>query len=305
MCVFAMFGATAYGKSSDFRTFSKSLYTMFRTLCLDGWNQIIETVEFEQPQQPVPVKAFFIIYIFVVVYVLIPVFVAAILDGYRTATYMQSRTEQRKLRKKVALDSDNEVTMSIDSILHSLISCATSKHLDHKLDILFDVIDTDEGGGVSFEEMRNGFLKLSGGNSEALSLEEFEAITRGGEYLNECGEVERDGFKQVMGEQLRTYVQRKLAQYIIAVGKEDPSQELIFFALKSLATDSGSLVDFRHNPIAMCLQVQARARAFARPHACTLARMHARTPARPHARTHARTNTRTHNDTKTHTHTEK
>ena len=297
MCVFAMFGATAYQQSSGFSTFTNSLYTMFRTMCLDGWNQIIETVEIEQPQQQVPVKAFFIIYIFVVVYVLIPVFVAAILDGYRTATFIQSRSDQRHLRKKVALDSDNEVTMSIDSILHSLISCATSKHLDHKLDILFDVIDTDEGGGVSFEEMRNGFLKLSGGNSEALSLEEFEAITRGGEYLNECGEVERDAFKQVMGEQLRTYVQRKLAQYIIAVGKEDPSQELIFFALKSLATDSGSLVDFRHNPIAMCLQVQARARAFARPHACTLARMH--------ARTHARTNTRTHNDTKTHTHTEK
>ena len=151
--------------------------------------------------------------------------------------------------------------MSIDSILHSLISCATSKHLDHKLDILFDVIDTDEGGGVSFEEMSNGFLKLSGRNSEALSLEEFEDITRGGEYLNESGEVDRDGFKQVMGEQLRTYVQRKLAQYIIAVGKEDPSQELIFFALKSLATDLSALGDFFHNPIAMCLQVQARTHA--------------------------------------------
>ena len=79
MCVFAMFGATAYQQSSGFSTFTNSLYTMFRTMCLDGWNQIIETVEIEQPQQQVPVKAFFIIYIFVVVYVLIPVFVAAIL----------------------------------------------------------------------------------------------------------------------------------------------------------------------------------------------------------------------------------
>ena len=77
--MFAMFGATAYGKSSSFSTFSNSLYTMFRTLCLDGWNAVVETVESEQPEQPVPVKAFFIIYIFVVVYVLIPVFVAAIL----------------------------------------------------------------------------------------------------------------------------------------------------------------------------------------------------------------------------------
>ena len=276
-----MFGATAYENSSGFSTFTNALYTMFRTMCLDGWNQIIETVEIEQPEQPVPVKAFCIIYIFVVVYVLIPVFVAAILDGYRTATYMQSRSDQRHLRKKVALDSDNEVTMSIDNILHSLISCATSKQLEHKLDILFDVVDTDESGCISFEEMRSGFLKLSGNKSaEVLTLEEFEAITRGGEYLDESGGLNRDSFKLVMGEQLRTYVQRKLAQYILAIGKDDPSQELIFFALKSLATDSGSLFSSRH-PIAMRLQVQARTSI------CT------------HARTHART----HNHTNTHTHT--
>jgi hypothetical protein len=172
--------------------------------------------------------------------------------------------------------------MSIDNILHSLISCATSNHFEHKLDILFDVIDTDESGCVSFEEMRRGFLKLSGGKNSLnlLTLEEFEAITRGGEYLDESGGLNRDSFKLVMSEQLRTYVQRKLAQYILVIGKDDPSQELIFFALKSLATDSGSLFSSRH-PIAMRLQVQARTSI------CT------------HARTHART----HNHTNTHTHT--
>ena len=281
--MFAMFGATAYGNTSGFSTFTMALYTMFRTMCLDGWHQIIQTVEIEQPQQQVPVQAFFIVYIFIVVYVLIPVFVAAILDGYRTATFIQSRSDQRHLRKKVALDSDNEVTMSIDNILHSLISCATSNHLEHKLDILFDVIDTDESGCVSFEEMRIGFLKLSGGKNSLnlLTLEEFEAITRGGEYLDESGGLNRDSFKLVMSEQLRTYVQRKLAQYILAIGKDDPSQELIFSALKSLATDSGSLFSSRH-PIAMRLQVQARTSI------CT------------HARTHARTHTNTHTHTHTH-----
>ena len=138
MCVFAMLGATAYGESSQFSTFSVALYTMFRTMCLDGWALIVEDVEREQPSQQVPVQLFFVSYIFVVVYVLIPVFVAAILDGYRTATYMQTRTDQKKKRQEVTLSDEGELRLSIDPVLHSLISATTQKQLDDKLNVLFD-----------------------------------------------------------------------------------------------------------------------------------------------------------------------
>ena len=224
MCVFAMLGATAYGESSQFSTFSVALYTMFRTMCLDGWALIVEDVEREQPSQQVPVQLFFVSYIFVVVYVLIPVFVAAILDGYRTATYIQTKTEQKKKRQQVSLSDEGEIRLSIDPVLHSLISAATQKQLDDKLNVLFDIVDVDESGLISFEEMKMGFLRIAGGIMGILSMEEYEAITRGGEYLDENGELDRENFKLLMNEQLRAYVQRKLAQYIRAVGKEDPSQ---------------------------------------------------------------------------------
>ena len=114
--------------------------------------------------------------------------------------------------------------MSIDPVLHSLISAATQKQLDDKLNVLFDIVDVDESGLISFEEMKMGFLRIAGGIMGILSMEEYEAITRGGEYLDENGELDRENFKLLMNEQLRAYVQRKLAQYIRAVGKEDPSQ---------------------------------------------------------------------------------
>ena len=200
---------------------------MFRTLCLDGWALLVEDVEREQPEQQVPVQLFFICYIFVVVYVLIPVFVAAILDGYRTATYIQTKTEQKKKRQQVSLSDEGEIRLSIDPVLHSLISAATQKQLDDKLNVLFDIVDVDESGLISFEEMKMGFLRIAGGIMGMLSMEEYEAITRGGEYLDENGELDRENFKLLMNEQLRAYVQRKLAQYIRAVGKEDPSQVLL------------------------------------------------------------------------------
>ena len=218
-----MFGATAYEQSSQFSSFSVALYTMFRTLCLDGWALLVEDVEREQPEQQVPVQLFFICYIFVVVYVLIPVFVAAILDGYRTAAYIQTKAEQKKKRQQVTFD-EGEMKLSIDPVLHSLISATTQKQLDDKLNVLFDIIDVDESGLLNFEEVRSGFLRIAGGVMGTLSMEEYEAITRGGEYLNEMGELDCESFKLVMNEQLRAYVQRKLAQYIRAIGKEDPSQ---------------------------------------------------------------------------------
>ena len=57
-----------------------------------------------------------------------------------------------------------------------------------------------------------------------------------------------------MVEQLRLYAQRKLGQFIQAVGSEDPSQEFMFIALKFLVTDSSALTDFRHHPLALRMQ---------------------------------------------------
>jgi len=227
MCVFAMFGATAYKDASQFSSFSVALYTMFRTMCLDGWALLVEGVDREQPEQQVPVQLFFVTYIFVVVYVLIPVFVAAILDGYRTATFIQTKTDQKQKRQEVTLADEGEMRLSIDPVLHSLISATTQKQLDDKLNVLFDIIDVDESGLISYEELKMGFLRIAGGVMGPLSMEEYEAITRGGEYVNERGELDRENFKLVINEQLRAYVERKLAQYIRAVGKEDPSQVLL------------------------------------------------------------------------------
>ena len=98
MCVFAMFGATAYAGSSRFETFSVALFTMFQVLCLDGWHRIMVDVEDELAQPSFPTAVFFISFIFVVVWVLMPVFVAAILDGYRTASFQLQADDQRCYR---------------------------------------------------------------------------------------------------------------------------------------------------------------------------------------------------------------
>ena len=148
MCVFAMFGATAYARSSRFSTFSDAMFSCFQALCLDGWSLILMDVESEQPDQAVPAKMFFVVYIFCIVYILMPVFVAAILDGYRTASYLQTEETKREKHMSAGRDGTNNLTMAVDPVLQSLCACSTTIHVENKLDLLFDVIDADESGYV-------------------------------------------------------------------------------------------------------------------------------------------------------------
>ena len=237
--MFAMFGATAYEDSPLFSTFSAAMYTMFITLCLDGWNDLVDETESLYPDSTsIPPKLFFICFIFVLVYILVPVFVAAILDGYRTAAYAQVGEQNRANGRKLLEEFDIVPTFSYDAILHGLLACASREQLHERLSVLFQVVDTDESGSVSFNELQVGFRKIIGQTAESLSIDEFEAITGGDAYLDEQGGMDCDNFIRAMEAQLRQYCRRKLSQYMLAIGDEEPGQEMIMFALQLILSDS-------------------------------------------------------------------
>ena len=238
MCVFAMFGATAYQDSPQFATFGDAMYTMFITLCLDGWNDLVETTEEYYPgAKSLPPKLFFISYIFVIVYILLPVFVAAILDGYRTSSYHQSQQESASRGKKAIEHEDNQMPRySFDPMLHALLTCASREQLLYKLKLIFQVFDIDEDGAVSFEEMRLGVRKMMTAFSTHgftdFTHDEFEALCNGKMYLNQDGHLDFENFVKAMESQLQYYCKRKLCQYMLATSQEEPGSVLMMFALK-------------------------------------------------------------------------
>jgi len=243
ICVFGMFGASAFAECPLFCKTSVAMYTMFTALTLEGWSDLVLQTEEYYPADspsPVPPKLFFMVYIMVVVYVLLPVFVAAILDGYRTSSYQQSQQELARRGRQALEQDDNIPCFSYDAILHGLLTCGSREQLHERLKLMFDVLDVDENGTVSFEEMKIGFskiLRLNHVSDKELLLEEFEALTSGGRgrtYLNEHGELDCGSFTFAMERQIRSYSKRKLAQYMVAVGEEEPADELIMFALKTL-----------------------------------------------------------------------
>jgi voltage-gated sodium channel len=68
MCVFSMFGATAYQDAPHFTNTATAMYTMFRILTLEGWPDIVTaTDEFYPAGTSIPPKLFVLTYIFIVV----------------------------------------------------------------------------------------------------------------------------------------------------------------------------------------------------------------------------------------------
>jgi Ca2+-binding EF-hand superfamily protein len=192
MCVFAILGATAYPNSSRFSTFSNAFFSLFQILCLEGWTIILVDVESSNKNPPVPGKLFFVCYIFLVVFVLIPVFIAAILDGYRTAAFQQSQDELHE-RHMQALSTET-VRMAIDPILEILSQVSNIQQLHARLEVLFALLDLDEGGSLAYEELAAGLRKMNHVTS-ALTLEEFETIHQGGKYIDAAGKMSLDNFK--------------------------------------------------------------------------------------------------------------
>ena len=112
--------------------------------------------------------------------------------------------------------------------------------------------------------MRLGLHKIASAFSKNyLTLDEFEALAKNGEYLvktllflrvdrtpwpddllgstqDDDGGMDFYHFSLAMNEQLRGYSMRKLCQYIVAMGEDEPGYEIMMFALKILLTDTES-----------------------------------------------------------------
>lgn len=227
--------ATAYEKAPNFETFSAAMFSMFQVLCLDGWADLADTVVDAYVDTPpaFPVSLFFIAYISVVVFALMPVMMAAILDNYRMASLLQGQEDGISTL-------DNHLKFSFDPLLHVLLRCPNRHELHDRLSKLFDIFDTDDSGGVSFEELHCGLKRLSIGNDRRMELthEEFDYITRGSKFVGEHGALSLQCFQQAMEMQVRLYAERKMTQYMMAIGKEDPGAELMMFCMKSMLSDS-------------------------------------------------------------------
>jgi hypothetical protein len=156
MMMFAMFGVQFFGAQSPlyFGTFTRAMYTLFQ-IASEGTAISREMMESETLEYDVSI--YFVVFITVEVFILLPVVVAVLVENFSMAAHRHREEEERqKLRGKLGTNM-----YGLDPLLGTLMAHTSDEDLTSKLIFLFQKFDVDDDQALDFQEMFEGLHKLS------------------------------------------------------------------------------------------------------------------------------------------------
>ena len=180
---------------------------LVQVLTGDSWASQISRTMFDPGQTSVNISMFFVTYITFASIVLLNVIIAVLLDEF--AGFVAAEQREAGL-KKIAQQRITCVLGVLDPLLKTLTSFVDDGDLTLKIDQWFKELDTDQNGGVSFEELRSGIKRLAGGKTLHLTRDEFDVISEFGKHLDRKGEISRNAFQEVIKQQLTRLAARDL-----------------------------------------------------------------------------------------------
>jgi len=153
------------------------------------------------------VVLFIFSFIIVVVWGLVQVIVAVLLDNFISAT-MNEKTElalERQRKRKIA-------SHALDPLLERISDTyANSSDLSKKIETLYRVLEKEDKQALDFQSIRTGLGQLDLKPTLHFAKEDFDALTEDGEYCDSKGELSLEDFQLVMRRELFDYTQRQLA----------------------------------------------------------------------------------------------
>ena len=232
ICIYAIIGVGLFGDTFPeyFGDLQKSLIMLFGIMTMEQWiDYAIEMVggdlENLNTQTNVATITYYISFIIIVGYVLVSIVVAVLLENFSAASV---RVDQE--------ENDNRYRPpggSMDRLLERLLRNRNSGSLSLHIYKIFQTIDADDSGEISYEELAQGLTKLNLGN---LNPDDFEEMTMGKNLLSTSSGLNRVNFEYLIRYQLRDYISRKLASAICSSGEGPMS--IIFQGLNQLVLDT-------------------------------------------------------------------
>mmetsp|Transcript_4525 Transcript_4525/g.13630 ORF Transcript_4525/g.13630 Transcript_4525/m.13630 type:complete len:752 (-) Transcript_4525:505-2760(-) len=181
---------------------------------------------------------FFISFVIVANWTLLQVVVAVLLENFLSATELA----RKKRHDKSMIEAGHAVLRHpLDPLLSSLSLFDTPEDLASRISELFKILDGDGSKRLSFEEMREGLLRLRVYPAIALTEEDFERITLERRLCNDDGEVDEMGFQAMMISEFNLYVQRQVSNSLKVVERNDPGQAGSILLVLKLLNLSGRM----------------------------------------------------------------
>jgi hypothetical protein len=226
----------------------RGLYTMFTVTTVDGWQELVvmpmicpndvcpEGITSPTVPEDLLVVFFFVSFVVIVVWTMLPVVVAILLENFTNATRIEDLASERKKMARSGLD---KMQHTLDPIFEVLSHYNTDLDLSQKIDNLFQVmVADDEKDRVDFKAMSSGLKRKKWLQRIHLSQEDFDSFTCHGYYSTDGWLSQRD-FEQAMRTQLKRYVQRQVAkqQFLCHTSPGQESSSSMLLALKLLHMD--------------------------------------------------------------------
>jgi len=248
MSIYAVLGATLLTEKDPegFQSFTHSMLTMFQVATFDSWGEIARKQQNDAGDMDFGTSVFFISYLLLMSFTLLPVVIAVLLDNFMQST---RKEKDSLLMQKQAVIDETEGVGALDPLLRSLLSASTEEELSKMISSIFSRLDSDCSGTINCHELQEGLKKLKikehknvkAGENRILKIdlsrEAFDAITENGTLCLDDGEVDCELFETLMRKELIKFCDRQLAMSIPAVLKNDQHMGILMFAVK-LVLDS-------------------------------------------------------------------
>ena len=231
MMMFAIFGVRFFREQSPlyFGTFTRAMYTLFQ-IATEGTaisREMMEGVEYD-------VSIYFVVFITVEVFILLPVVVAVLVENFTIAAHRHREDEEKqKLRANMGRKATRNVYM-LDPLLEVLMTHRSDEDLTDKLLVLFQKFDVDDDKSLDFQEMFEGLHKLSFTPPIRLTVEHYEYIADSFFPSKGHKTINFRGFSAIMRSQLKFFAQRRLGELIESVQKDSQQEAIKLFAFKMM-----------------------------------------------------------------------
>jgi len=164
--VYAIMGVLFFAPAAPahFATFSRSLFTMFTLMTFDHWTETLAEAQPEDDPFAPGAVLFFVSFIVIVCWVLLPVVMAVLLDNFVAASAAEKRKateedERRRRRRAGAADSaDSESPLW--PLLEKLMDCENTRQIEREIQAVFKLLDEEGAGEISAAQMCAGFRRL-------------------------------------------------------------------------------------------------------------------------------------------------
>jgi hypothetical protein len=154
---------------------------------------------------------FFVTYILMANVLLLNVVVAVLLDEFLANVEREKGAADREVE---ALLAKQRVTGVLDPVTSNLTSFQNLEDLSRKIDNIFNQLDSDGGGELSFEEFKAGLKGIPGIAKIHMTADDFDIITEKGKHLGEQGTFNLEQFHRMMDTELNLYIFRGLCNVL-------------------------------------------------------------------------------------------